>query len=1253
MNNVIKNLLGLLLFIFLMQTTITAQSGSDNISEGWKSIAENNFDNARSCFNKAIEEDESNPRPYLALAFIDQLLDNSESAWDWYEKTLSKTQNPYPYIFASMLTKRSLLTPEINTEKGMIKLLPEIIDEPDETGVMRAGALEQLGQFELEYGDYDTADEYFEKMGAIDKWNVIGPFENISASGYDKVFEPELEFDQTKEYTGKNGIPVKWFSVKKTRRDKWIDFNRYFGSIQSTYYANVFVNSPELQTVQIRIGTSGSVKFFLNDEMVISCADENNNDLDTYMAETQLQKGWNRLLVKCGCSEINRCNFLLRITDAKGFPVENIELDIDKHDYTKKPGASVKLLKNFAEIYFENKIKENPDQVENYLLLSECYLRNDKAPEAEHVLRKAEALMPQSVLIKDYLMEAYTRGEKNDEVNSIIEKIYSAYPDIPHILEYKYTEYSNVKNYEKAEELAKRYIALLPESSNALIFKMTMNFVKGNINDAVTIINEAYRKFPHQWGVVYLSALVSVQTTRGYDESINMYEKYLKYRKNENAFLQLADNYLKASKVDKYEEVFAELLEQDPAASGIYFSLAKVFNQLQQFDKAEDYLDKCLDICPYYSAFWALGGQINQNKGLVDKAVEAYETAIKYNPKDYDSRTKLRKLKGSDYIFNNFTSVNIDSLVKIAPSSTDFPEDNVLYILDDKKRVVYEGGASEVTSEILFKVFNAEGIDRFKEYWLPYNRYSEQLYIDKAVVLKPDGTEIKADINENQLVFKSLEPNDCIHILWRNQTFNSGKLSADIWEEINFNYYVPVQIVSYSLLVPKGFKFSHKTQNMPDEPVIRETEDGIVYEWRLENQPSIKSEYDMPTLDDVGKMLYISSIPDWKYIVDWYLDLTKDKTRVTYEIQEKVDELLASMPNASEEDKIKLIYNFITENISYSSVSFRQSALVPQKARNVLVQRIGDCKDVTTLCIAMLKAAGIPAHYVLVNTFDEGRNKNILPAIDFNHAITGVETSKGVIYLDLTAQNFPLYTLPENDINAFALNICKDSEKPFYISNEHCAPNFRSRKSIVTIHDDNSAEITKINSRYGLPGASYRSMYRFSSETERIKDLTEVLADDHPNLTVTEFKFSDINKIDQLLEDTYVYNAPDFLDDAGNMKLLTLPWSDNMEPRRALSYENRQYDYYYRADADSLFEFMTVNLPQGYEPMELPENVNYKCQAAEYSLSVKYNKGILTAERKQLNKMGVIPPSLYKEFKEFFNQVVRSDQQKILLHKVK
>ncbi|MEJ2545391.1 MAG: tetratricopeptide repeat protein, partial [Calditrichaceae bacterium] len=731
-----KTSFSLTLFLLLICSILanaSESSGSEYVNEGWQQLAQNNFSEAENTFLKAIEKDEKDSRPYLALSYLMQLKEKNEIAWEWYNKALKNLENPYPYVFAAYLTKRGLLIPRVNKDKGLIKIFPSMTEEADETGVLRAGAMEMMGRYHQEYGDIELANEYFNKLNAIDEWTLIGPFENISASGYDKIFDPELEYKESEIYEGKNGIPVKWFRINKIRRDKWIDFTRYFAQNGAIFYGNSFIYSPEKQIVQIRVGTSGSLKTFLNDEEIISCLDENNNDLDTYNAETELQQGWNRLLIKCGYSEITQCNFLVRITDANGYKIDNLKIATDAKSYPAHAKVSVKHIRNFAELYFEKQIKKHPDYIENYLLLSDCYLRNDKAIEAELVLRDAEKRMPDCVLIKNQLLEAYVRGEKYDEIDATMTRIFSLYPDIPSVLEQKFSEYFKNEDLDQLENITNRYAKLLPQSATALLMQVNIELKKGQIDQALAILKNAYEKYPNNWDIVYLSALFSIRTTQNYDGAIKIYKDFIKQRRTEAAYIQLGNTYFTASQIDNFENTFNEMLKLDPAGTGLYFGMANVFTQIQDYEKAEKYMKECLELCPYFSVYWAKLGEIKQGAGDKDEAIQAYRTALKYSATDYNSRMRLRELEGKNSIFSQFKSIDINLLIKNAPEADAYPNDCAVYLLDDRKRVVYDKGASEIQNEVLLKVFNADGIDEFKEYWLPYNSYSEKLIIEKAV----------------------------------------------------------------------------------------------------------------------------------------------------------------------------------------------------------------------------------------------------------------------------------------------------------------------------------------------------------------------------------------------------------------------------------------------------------------------------------------------------------------------------------------
>jgi len=528
----------------------------------------------------------------------------------------------------------------------------------------------------------------------------------------------------------------------------------------------------------------------------------------------------------------------------------------------------------------------------------------------------------------------------------------------------------------------------------------------------------------------------------------------------------------------------------------------------------------------------------------------------------------------------------------------------------------------------------------------------QDLIFDKAVVIKKDGSEIDADKNDGEVVFKSLDVYDCIYLKYKIRNYYTGELVNHFWDEFNFNQFYPIENIRYSLILPSDKNVYYKGQNMNSKPVVKkDLGNKTLYIWQMKNIPAIKYETGMPPLNDVGKVLYVSTIKNWNYIARWYLHLTRSKTIPNFEIKEKVNELLQGKNSLPLYDKIKIIYDYIVQNITYSSVSFRQSAFIPQKARDVMVTKIGDCKDMATLFITMLKVLNVSADYVLVNSRDNGLNTNALPGNYFNHAIAKVVIDGKPMFFDLTARNYPAGTLPSMDIGAFALDVTNSESKPFYINAKNLFTRKIIRNTEAVIKEDNSVLVNIKTERTGATTAALRYEYNDIGKNEQLKNLNESLSNIFNNFKVISFSSDNLDTLTKTLNYNYSFTLNQFIGNVGNYKLLKLPWEDRMNSNTAISYDQRKYAYDRNDNVDLFKETINIKLPAGYAPLEMPKNINLDCKEAKYSVEYKFEYGSITATRIMKNLSDIVNPEDYKSYKDFINKVISSDFTQILLKK--
>ncbi len=179
-----------------------------------------------------------------------------------------------------------------------------------------------------------------------------------------------------------------------------------------------------------------------------------------------------------------------------------------------------------------------------------------------------------------------------------------------------------------------------------------------------------------------------------------------------------------------------------------------------------------------------------------------------------------------------------------------------------------------------------------------------------------------------------------------------------------------------------------------------------------------------PPLSEVIPTVALSTFKDWSAFRGWYGEAVRGFT----EPDAQVRALAASLTKgkATTDEKLRALFDFVADDIRYVNYVSGEWWL-PNRPQQLLARREGDCDDKALLLITLLKAVGIDAQEVMVQT-RLTNEPSILRAPRaaiplFDHGIAFLPGPNGGTYLDATSPQSRLGPLPSMDARAVALRM--------------------------------------------------------------------------------------------------------------------------------------------------------------------------------------------------------------------------------------
>jgi hypothetical protein len=404
----------------------------------------------------------------------------------------------------------------------------------------------------------------------------------------------------------------------------------------------------------------------------------------------------------------------------------------------------------------------------------------------------------------------------------------------------------------------------------------------------------------------------------------------------------------------------------------------------------------------------------------------------------------------------------------------------------------------------------------------------------------------------------------------------------------------------------------------------------------------------------------------WRAIGQWEQKLEEHRADPTPEITAKALELTAGAPDLY--SRLSRITDYIQKKVRYFIVARGIGGWQAHYANDIYRNSYGDCKDKTTLLIAMLKAIGVRAYYLHVDS-SRGVIDPAAPSLIGNHMITAIELPDGendprlaarakaangqtLLIFDPTDEVTPVGLIRGQLQGAWGNLSNGDYSQVLQMPVLPPDSAGLSRSGTFTLTADGTLTGDLREKFSGDDATSERWFLKDNDSKEIHEKLEEGIGSDLPGLTFKGFEFHDAADLEKPLDLDLHFEAANYAHASGPLLLLRprvlgsvariVPEVMEGKPRNypiEMGHPGRWHDSF------------DITLPPGYAVDEMPEPVNIVTDFASYRSSASAQGNQLHYEREYVVKQVEIPAMKADAFRKLESAILNDERGTAVLKK--
>ena len=1156
-------------------------------------------------------------------------------------------------------------------------------------------------------GDLHGAKREIAKLGYVDQWLVIGPFDNEGRSGLDRLFGPETgltePLDLQRPHEGKER-PVRWRRAPEVFPFGWLDFGDLLRPQEKMCaYASTFVRSerPGSRNASVWLGTTGSFRLFWNGQQVLSDELYRHLDADRFATTVQVKPEWNRLTVKV-CGDAVAPMLTLRIGDQRGAPDETLTFSADpvhaasaasnaikpESDATRAQRVVLRAEGEQATLrasgappvrkrdpgrlrgavdQFERMLeggKPNPGELEAY---ARYLLRTGGDDPSKNQARDYATRAAEQAPTIDRLLLAAKLSEDRNQRHTWVQKAAEIAGDKSNldVLLAQAQLARSGPNWRDAVPFYDRALQRDPESVEALLGRVDLYNEAGLRRTALGMLERAVERHPRAVGLLRVYALQLASLGRQ-SEAEQVGARYAAFRFDDPTKLVAQIDLAVARRDDALTQHWINrLLESDPDSSFHLGVAARAYLSMGKPNKAIATYQNALALAPEDTGTMRELADLFGRLGQRDQQLRLLRQVLVLRPQFKDVREYVEHIEPRQ--------VRADEAYAWAPEQflplRTAPAEgfNQRTLRDLHVTTVYPSGLSSTFHQVVFQPLTDEAAASARQYAFAYQADRQVVQLRAGRVFRADGRideaiETSEGPADNPAIamytsarvfyvqFPRLDVGDVVELRYRIEEVTPDNVFADYFGEVrHMQSSEPSRNVEYVVIAPTSRKLEFGVS--PIGGLQREEkvqEERRIHRFFTPRVTPVANEPNMPPWSEVLDHIHVSSYKTWKDVGSWYWGLAKEQLNPDDELRRKALALTHGLK--TDEEKVRAIYGYVVKRTRYVALEFGIYGYKPRRASQTLARGWGDCKDKATLIVSMLGVVGIPANLVIVRTGLRGAFPTEPASLaPFDHAIAYVPSMD--LYLDGTAEYTGSTELPAFDRGSMALVVRPDDSRLVTLPDPPASQTKRIKQLNAKLRPDGSAQVSMQFETSGAIAAQWRLRYHGeSTRRDRVAaDMAQVL----PGFVMAPgkagFSSNDLEDIEEPVRLQVRGSSPNFARNQGKELSIPITPSDRYVARFA-SLSQRTLDVVlpYRWMVD---ENWTVELPVGSKVREMPKSEKIASPFGSLDLNIQRNGSKLEIRTVIKFDKKRIEPTEYAAFAKFCEQIDRALNQRLVVVK--